>query len=134
MQAALFWHVISLGHVFLFDIKETDPARHREYTGAGNEQIINNLAFLSESGARVILRCPVIPGLNDREDHFKAIARLTNEYDGVEGAEIMPYHKLGVSKAARMGLPPQETYEQQSDETVEGWKQIIREAGGKVLR
>lgn len=126
--------IIPLTEVFLYDIKETDPVRHKEYTGAGNNLILNNLAFLSERGARIIIRCPVIPGFNDRADHFEAIAKLTREFGGVEGAEIMPYHKLGVSKAARMGLTPQETYEQPSDETVENWKKVIRVSGGKVIR
>jgi len=129
-----YGRILPLVDTFLFDIKETDPNKHLEFTGAESGLVLRNLSFLSGRGARIILRCPIIPGLNDRPEHLTAIAELSRRYPGVEGAEIMPYHKLGVSKAARMGLAAQELYEQPSQDTVESWKNAIAAAGGKIMK
>ena len=129
-----FEQILPLVDTFLFDIKESDAALHKTYTGADNGHILKNLGFLASRGAKIIIRCPIIPRLNDRKDHFEYIAGITRETPGVAGAEIMPYHKLGTSKTARMGLEAQESYEQPSDETVRGWNQIISEAGGKIIK
>lgn len=88
---------------FLFDIKETDPRRHRQWVGVDNERILANLARLNRLQATVVLRCPIIPGVNDRREHFEAIAALADQYDAVEGVELMPYHPLGLAKAAQIG-------------------------------
>ncbi len=90
--------------LFLFDYKETDPERHREYTGVTNERILANLRALHDSGAAIRLRCPLVGGLNDRPDHLEGIARLASELPGLEAVEILPYHRLGEGKLARMGL------------------------------
>ena len=129
-----FERILPYVDTFLYDIKESDAALHKAHTGADNKQIMFNLEFLSTKGAAIILRCPIIPGLNDRKDHFEFIARLTNDMPGIKGAEIMPYHKLGASKAARMGIEEQCVYEQPSDETVMGWNRAIAGAGGKIVK
>ena len=89
--------------LFLFDIKETDPARHKEYTGAPMAPIHESLFALDRAGAKTVLRCPVIPGLNDREDHFHAIAALANRLSRVGSIEILPYHPLGRDKLNQLG-------------------------------
>ena len=89
--------------LFLYDIKETDPERHRQYTGITNRQILDNLHLLDRAGAAVLLRCPVIPGLNDREDHFAAVADLANHLRHLVEVQVLPYHPLGTSKSQRLG-------------------------------
>ena len=90
--------------LFLFDIKETDPALHREYIGVDNERIVQNLRILSEIKVPVILRCPVIPGCNDREEHFLKIARLAETMENVQQIHLEPYHPFGLDKYERLGL------------------------------
>ncbi|MBN1675492.1 MAG: glycyl-radical enzyme activating protein [Kiritimatiellae bacterium] len=89
-----------LEHVdlFLYDVKETDAAKHREYTGVDNRLILENLVRLDSAGARTILRCPIIPGLNDRASHFAELAKLANRLAGVVEVNLMPYHPYGSSK------------------------------------
>jgi glycyl-radical enzyme activating protein len=89
--------------LFYFDIKETDSAKHREFTGVPNEQIVENLRMLDAAGARIVLRCPVIPGLNDREDHFAAVAALAETLENLLEIHVMPYHRLGAAKSQRIG-------------------------------
>jgi len=106
--------------MFLYDVKETDPVRHTEHTGVSNERILENLFKLDAAGARIALRCPIIPGVNDREDHFKNIGGLANRLKHVTGVDVAPYHPLGISKADAVGkpaahrdaaLPPKQTAE-----------------------
>lgn len=97
--------LVSLVDLFYYDCKETDPARHLEYTGVPLEPIVENLISLDALGAITALRCPIIPGLNAREDHFQNIAALANRLKNVKEVQILPYHPLGRSKLERLGKP-----------------------------
>ena len=89
--------------IFLFDCKETNKENHKRYVGADNSLILDNLSALNRVAAHVILRCPIIPGINDRKEHFAAIAELANKYLSVKSIEFMPYHPLGISKSEQIG-------------------------------
>lgn len=89
--------------VFLFDYKETSPELHKRFTGVDNSLILNNLEFLYRSQKNIILRCPVITGYNDTQEHFKGIAEMEYKYPRLMGIEIMPYHDLGKTKAGAIG-------------------------------
>ena len=84
--------------LFLWDFKESDDSKHIEFTGVSNIPIKENLRLVNELGVPVILRCPIIPGLNDREDHFDGIASLAAELDCVKEVNVMAFHKLGDGK------------------------------------
>ncbi len=90
--------------LYLFDIKETDSVRHRQYTGVEPSVILENLFCLDSLGKQIVLRCPIIPGYNDREDHFSGIAEIANRLQGVVQIEVEPYHAFGASKYTRLGL------------------------------
>ena len=94
-----------LEHVdlFLYDIKETDPERHRQYTGVSNRVILENLERLSKAGTKCILRCPIVPGFNDREDHFARIGQLAEATANVLEVNVMPFHPYGGSKSIQVG-------------------------------
>lgn len=100
--------VLPVTDSFLFDIKETDPARHRACTGVDNARILANLRRLHDAGASITLRLPLIPGLNDRSEHLAAVDALVNSLPRLASVEHLPYHPLGRSKLARFGLPDQE--------------------------
>lgn len=89
--------------LFLYDVKILDDALHRQYTGASNQKCLENLERISRSGAKIILRCPIIPGVNLTDEHFAGIAALAERLDGVQEIQLEPYHPLGVSKAERLG-------------------------------
>jgi pyruvate formate lyase activating enzyme len=90
--------------LFLFDYKITSGSEHKKYTGAGNELILSNLDFLYKNNAAIILRCPVIPGINDNEEHFYRIKKIMRQYPAIKSVELMPYHNMGRGKAERIGL------------------------------
>jgi len=89
--------------LFLWDIKDTNSARHKKYTGVDIEKIINNLLLVNEMNARIRLRCILIAGVNTDESHYFAIAELANKINSLDGVELIPYHAYGGTKAVFLG-------------------------------
>ena len=54
-------------------------------------------------GKDIVLRCSIIPTLNDCEEHFQGIADTANRFGKILRVEIEPYHPLGRDKAAMLG-------------------------------
>lgn len=94
-----------LNHLF-FDLKETDNELHKKYTGVGREIILDNLETAAKSDIDLTLRCPIIPGLNDREDHFEKIALTALEYK-IRKVELKRYHSLGIPKYNALNRKPE---------------------------
>lgn len=116
-----FTDIMPFVDLFLYDIKETDPASLAQATGAKMDEVLGNLERLDDAGASIILRLPIIPGLNDREDHFLTLAHLAEKLRGIRGIDLLPYHPLGTGKLARIGKPDSFVSEAPSDATVERW-------------
>jgi glycyl-radical enzyme activating protein len=89
--------------ILLFDYKISDSEEHRKYTGVPNESILSNLDLAYHAGIPIILRCPVIPGINDTEEHFRQIRALDKNYPDLKGIELLPYHDVGNNKRTSIG-------------------------------
>lgn len=93
--------------LWLFDVKHLDAARFRELTGGELAPILANLRDLDARAARIVLRLPMVPSVNDDDAELAAVSALADELASVEELDIEPYHPLGVEKGRRLGL---ETY------------------------
>ena len=112
--------------LFLFDYKESDDSRYIDFTGAPQALILENLTAIDKAGGKIILRCPIIPGCNEREEHFSAIAAMANSLHNIVEINIMPYHPMGISKAARIGRkPPNLDTKFPSDERINSWVNAV---------
>ena len=120
-----FRNILPYIDLFLYDWKITDPALHREWTGKDNQLILENLRMLHDSGAEIILRCPVIPGVNDTPEHFSGIADLAGELPRIRRIDLLPYHALGNNKRAQLGLPD-DGFRAPGEETVQRWLEELR--------
>lgn len=121
--------------LFLFDYKETGQERCRKETGASSEMILDNLARLDGAGKRIWLRCPMVPGYQDRTEHFEQIAELSRKYSGIERVELLPFHSLGRHKYRQLNLPdPTEKTPVPSEKQVEEWKTRLRRMGCRKLQ
>jgi len=89
--------------LLLWDVKHTDEARHRALVGAPLAPILANLAAVAEVGVPIWLRVPVIPGANDDEENLAEVARLAAATANVERVSLLPYHRTGAGKLARLG-------------------------------
>ena len=99
-----FETVLPLTDTFYFDLKLMDSGAHLTYTGLGNETILSNARFLAASGANILFRQPLIPGVNDTRAHFEAVARLCEGAGALQRVEMLPYHKTAGAKYGMVGL------------------------------
>ena len=95
--------VVKFSDLVLFDIKETDEELHQKYTGAPLGPILRNLSLVNEMQIPFIIRAPLIPTLNDRENHINALMDIRSSMKYCQGIEIMPYHDIGVYKYDLLG-------------------------------
>jgi pyruvate formate lyase activating enzyme len=95
--------------LFLYDLKLMDDAKHRAFTGVSNELILRNLRMLSERGHDIFLRVPIIPGVNDDEEHIYQVGDFAAALRHLNRVDILPYHHIAVEKYKRLnkkyGLP-----------------------------
>lgn len=89
--------------LFLYDFKHHLARGYHGHTGVSGEAVMSNLDFLCREKHEVVLRCPVIPGVNNTLQHFQAIADLSNRYESITGVEIMPFHDWGFHKYEMLG-------------------------------
>jgi pyruvate formate lyase activating enzyme len=132
-----FEEVMPVVDLFLFDYKVTDAELHRRLCGADNTMILENLEYLYEQGKDIILRLPLIPSVNDTDEHFDGIAGIMKRYPRILRAEIMPYHTYGLAKSGELGLEPSALLPRQgaTDEMVDTWLEKLAERGcTKVCR
>ena len=88
--------------LWLWDVKAA-PDKHEELTGVPAGPILENLAKLDASGAAIVLRCPLVPGVNDDETALRHIADTTNKFTHVRQIDLEPYHPLGEGKGRELG-------------------------------
>ncbi|MBR5702109.1 MAG: glycyl-radical enzyme activating protein [Oscillospiraceae bacterium] len=101
-----FEKVLPLTDTFYFDLKLMDSEKHREYTGHGNEEILENARFLAGSGANLLFRQPLIPGVNSPEENVRATAEFIRSLGRPElQLQLIPYHRMGTSKYAALDIP-----------------------------
>lgn len=57
-----------------------------------------------QTGNAIILRCPIIPASNDRNDHREGIAEVASSLTNLIEINLLPYHPLGLQKVEDLGL------------------------------
>ncbi len=133
-SAETFKEVAAKTELLLFDIKTTDDKKHEEFTGVGNELILNNFHSLNGKGPSVIVRIPVIPGFNDTVEEMQAISQLLKSTQAkIEAVNLLPYHLLGRQKYEALGMQQPPAFK---TETTPGHMQkllsVFEKAGYKV--
>ncbi len=98
-----FESVLPWVDLVLYDLKHIDSERHREYTGASNERILENLWKLGQLGIPIEVRMPIVPGLNDGADAIESAGRLLSEVENVVAVRLLPYHRLAGEKYRSLG-------------------------------
>jgi pyruvate formate lyase activating enzyme len=107
-----------------------DDAKHRYYTGVSNVPILENLKALAAAHPNIWLRVPVIPGVNDSEANWRDTAFLAMGLGNIRQVNLLPYHKIGLSKFRRLGKGYSlEDVEPPSAERLESAAKIFRDQG-----
>jgi len=130
-----FEEILPFTDLFLYDYKLTDDFYHKRYTKKSNELIIKNLHYLNQKSANIVLRCIIIPSINDHEDHFNAIVDLSNRLKQIQAVEIIPYHDFGRSKYKQLGMGEYPLDQGSvSSETAELWLKKLKNMGCRNVR
>ena len=95
---AYFETILPYTDIFLYDIKCMDTEPHKKYTGTDNALILENLKKILKTDKKVIIRIPIICGINDNENEMTKIKNFLNENGKAEKIELLPYHSFGENK------------------------------------
>lgn len=101
--AAILEAVTETTDLFLYDLKLLDEDRHLRFTGVSNRLILENLRRLVEWGKEVIVRVPLIPGINDDEENIRRIGEFVASLGEIARIDVLPYHETGIAKYERLG-------------------------------
>jgi pyruvate formate lyase activating enzyme len=94
--------------LFLYDLKLMDSDKHKEWTGVGNRRILQNLQALSDTGADIQVRIPLIKGVNSDDENIEATARFVASLSGPrKPVNLLPYHDVAEGKSAKLGKTPE---------------------------
>jgi pyruvate formate lyase activating enzyme len=103
-DAGALMRAARLTDLFLYDLKVLDPQKHRANTGVDNAKILSNLRLLSAAGADIIIRIPLIPGVNDGENDIADAGEFIASLPRRHAVHLLPYHRAANGKYRKLGL------------------------------
>lgn len=117
--------------VFLYDIKVMDPEDHKKYIGVDNALILENLKKLSDEGAGLYIRLPIIQQVNATDEHIESVIHFLKENNiHARQVNLLPYHDIGKGKYASLDM---EYHEDEMSvpvsELMEHFKSMFEEQG-----
>jgi pyruvate formate lyase activating enzyme len=125
-----FEEVLPYIDLVLYDIKAADQSLHRQLTGQENDVIVMNAQLLAQHGMPMHVRLVLIPGLNDSEEEIKGRMQIVSELTTVQQVDLLPYHRYGIGKYARLGLDyPLMGVQEYSEERLAAIEALVRSYG-----
>jgi pyruvate formate lyase activating enzyme len=128
----VFNKMLDLVDLVLIDIKHTDKAVFKEYTGVSNKDILVNFQILKNREVPFEIRIPVIPMVNDTIINMRNIAVLAQGAEKLVRVELLRYHKTAGAKYELLGkvysMPPSE-----DAQNIEPLAEVFREKGIPVF-
>ncbi len=118
--------------LFLYDLKQINNEKHKKFMGVENVIILDNLKKLSDMGANIIIRMPLISGVNDDDEHIDGVIKFLSNIKVIQ-VNLLPYHKMGMDKYRRLDREYKLTgMEKPSDEWMKKTKEKFEKFGFKV--
>ncbi len=102
----IFLAAARLADLVFFDLKIIDPAEHRRFTGVDNRLILENLETLNRSGLPYRLRWPIIPGVTDTAENYRALAAFIEKRLSpcrALGLDLLPFNPAAGGKYQAVG-------------------------------
>ena len=127
-----FEELMKYTDLLLLDLKEINPARHKDLTGFDNSNIIEMAKYISEINKPVWIRHVLVHEHSDFDEDLDALGDFIDTLSNVDRVEILPYHTLGKFKWENLGIPyTLESIYPPSAERIENAKQRIHAGIGK---
>ena len=86
--------------LILYDLKMMNDEKHRKFTGVSNRKILANLKFLSSRNRPVLVRLPLLPGINDDEENLNRTGEFLASLDTPCPIDLLPFHQGGLGGLA----------------------------------
>jgi pyruvate formate lyase activating enzyme len=119
--------------LFLYDFKLLDEVRHHQVIGVSTSLILHHLRWLLTNGHRVIVRIPVIPGVNEDDATLRQMAEFLATLPPPERVDLLAYHHLGIDKYARLNrVSPMPATTPPSEERMAAIQQLFEGYGFQV--
>jgi pyruvate formate lyase activating enzyme len=118
--------------LFLYDLKMMDSALHEQWTGGvKNELILHNLKALAATGVKIIIRIPLIGGVNDHEENIRQTAAYIAALPGQSReVHLLPYHDIAQHKYDKLARKDEFVLLEEPDgKTLEKTIRIFKEYG-----
>jgi len=120
--------------LIFIDIKHMDDVQHKYFTGKSNEKILSNIKRINELNVSVVVRIPVIIGVNSNKDNIIKTARFVKENINNPKIELLSYHNFGDEKYEALGLKkPSRDFKRPNDELLTELKCLIEAEKVKIV-
>ncbi len=131
-SAEVFARVAAQADSVLYDLKLMSSQAHRRFTGAANDVVLRNLEALAATAKPIVVRFPMVPGVNDGEEELAAMTGFLRRI-GLQDVDLLPWHSIGSEKYKRLGLErPTGEFAAPPAERVEEVAGALRRAGLRV--
>lgn len=124
-----FESVLNYTDLFIYDLKLVDAELCKKFLGVNGNIVIINLDQLHKSGAKIMVRMPIIPTVNDTRLCLNQAAESLLKI-GITELELLPYHKLGSAKYEKLGLDYKLNSIEPPDQDAMGKVKSLLEAAG----
>jgi len=119
--------------LFLYDLKIMDDEKHKKFTGVSNKIILENLRKLSGKEKAIIVRIPLVSGVNDDNQSIRMFTEHLRTLKNVKNISLLAYHRGGCEKFRRLLKEEKlETFNPPSKERIEEAKNILMDSGFSV--
>ncbi len=123
--------IAPLVDLFLFDMKAVDAAKHVRFCGVENSVILKNAHRLAQTGAEIVFRTPIVPGVNDSDDDIRALGEFVLSLEGKPKVALMAYHKIGTGKYEAIGMD-YKLHEVEAPEDIGHYCDKLRDMGVEI--
>jgi pyruvate formate lyase activating enzyme len=115
----------------LYDLKQMDPDKHKEFTGVSLDRVLSNAQIVAESGKPVWIRTPIIPGHTDSEENIRSISKfIVNKMSNVERYDLLAFNRMCTDKYNLFDLEyALKDADLITEETMEHLAEIARQEG-----
>jgi pyruvate formate lyase activating enzyme len=129
-----FRRVVDKMDLILFDLKHMNDEKHFEFTGVGNQLIMRNLEYLIEEGKEILIRYPMMPGLNDDKKNLDEMLNYLKSKKSLNRIHLLPYHKIAAGKYKRLEMENKmKGIEEPNHKRVQEVKKYLETGGFEVV-
>jgi pyruvate formate lyase activating enzyme len=96
--------ILPVTDLVMMDVKLIDTDRHSAAVGVPNARILKNVRRLGETGVPLIVRTPIVPGVNDDEETVAEIATFAAGLPNLVAYELLRFHAMANSKYDSLGM------------------------------